>query len=174
MQNRKLLLDTKSDFFDINSGVRQGDSISLILFIMFMQIGLDLTIRKNNGYEFGGNQALKISISAFADDIVLLTNSFDKIQQNVNTLSNFLAYYNLNLNHKKCGSMNNAHDNRNIYAKNGSERTKLPINKCEHYKYLGVYISMDNRYKKHQQEVKKNYRIVGKLLARKAHLKVKI
>jgi hypothetical protein len=137
---------------------------------MFMQMGLDLTIRMNNGYEFGGNQALRISISAFADDIVLFSNSFTKMQQNVDTLSNFLAYYNLSLNHKKCGTMNNAHDQRNIMARNGSERSKLPINKCEHYKYLGVHISLDNRYKKHQQEVKKNYRIAGKLLAKKAHL----
>jgi hypothetical protein len=43
------------DFFDINFGVRQGDSILPIFFIIFMQMGLNFTIRKNNRIEFGGN-----------------------------------------------------------------------------------------------------------------------
>jgi hypothetical protein len=78
---------------------------------MFMQMGLDLVIRKNNGYEFKENQSLKISISAFADDIVLFANSFNNMQQNVDFFANFLVYYNLSLNHKKCGLMNNANTN---------------------------------------------------------------
>jgi hypothetical protein len=92
------------------------------------------------------------------------------MQQNVNILSNFLTYYNLSLNHKKCEIMNNANNQKSILTRNGPKRTKLPINKCEHYKYLGVYISLDNRYKKHLQEVKRNYKIAGKILAKKAHL----
>jgi hypothetical protein len=135
-----------------------------------MQMGLDLVIRKNNGYEFKENQSLKISISAFADDIVLFANSFNNMQQNVDFFANFLVYYNLSLNHKKCGLMNNANDQRSIHARNGPERSKLPINKYDHYKYLGIFVSLDNRYKKHQQEVKKNYKIAGKLLSRRAHL----
>jgi hypothetical protein len=66
--------------------------------------------------------------------------------------------------------MNNAQNNKTIYTRNRSKKTKLLINKCNYFKYLGVYISMDNRYKKHQQEVKKNYKIVGKLLTKKTHL----
>jgi hypothetical protein len=83
---------------------------------------------------------------------------------------NFLVYYNLSLNYKKCKTINNTNNQRSILARNGPEKTKLPINICENYKYLEVYISLDNRYKKHLQEVKRKYKIAGKISAKKAYL----
>ena len=61
-----------TDWFSVDSGVRQGDTLSPVLFSMFIN---ELAVEINNlnlGVDIGGR---KLSILMYADDVVLLSES---------------------------------------------------------------------------------------------------
>ena len=61
----------KSDSFSVRAGLRQGCSMSLILFIMFMDI-ISRYSQRAEGFHFSG---LRIPFQLFVDDVVLLAPS---------------------------------------------------------------------------------------------------
>ncbi len=69
--------DNITEWFDISSGVRQGDSLSPTLFGLFIN---DL-ISEVNIFNFGVNiNDIIISILAFADDIVIIAQNEKELQ----------------------------------------------------------------------------------------------
>ncbi|TWW76600.1 hypothetical protein D4764_13G0012620 [Takifugu flavidus] len=67
----------KSDSFPVRVGLRQGCTLSPVLFITFMD-RISRCSRGVEGVEFGGR---KISSLLFADDVVLLAPSNRDLQQ---------------------------------------------------------------------------------------------
>ncbi|NXH64458.1 PO21 protein, partial [Rhabdornis inornatus] len=76
----------KTDPINILSGVKQGYPMSPMLF----HLAIDLLLRKlekdGKGFQRGG---LKITAMAFADDLVLLSNSWDGMCTNIKILETF-------------------------------------------------------------------------------------
>ena len=73
-----LLNGVSTDWFNVTSGVRQGDTLSPILFSLFIN-ELAIGIKNLNlGIDIGGKQ---ISILLYADDIVLMSDSEENLQQ---------------------------------------------------------------------------------------------
>ena len=76
-----LLNGVSTDWFNVTSGVRQGDTLSPILFSLFIN-ELAIGIKNLNlGIDIGGKQ---LSILLYADDIVLMSDSEENLQQILN------------------------------------------------------------------------------------------
>eukprot|EP01080_Neovahlkampfia_damariscottae_P010430 gene10430-2955_t len=65
-------------------------------------MGLD-HLKIKNGYTLGTLNRTTIKAAVFADDMLLMSNRLDHLQENVNRMATFLDYYDLQLNHSKCG-----------------------------------------------------------------------
>ena len=87
-----------TDWFSINSGVRQGDTLSPTLFSLFIN---DLAKEiKAAGYGISvGND--KVPILLYADDIVLLSESEDEMQNMLNIVYAWCRKWRLEVNCSK-------------------------------------------------------------------------
>ncbi len=94
---RIILNETYTDWFDTTSGVKQGDSLSLTLFGIYMN---DL-IAELNSYDLGVKLGdIKISI-LFNHDIVLITDSVRNLQRMLNVVNNWCPKWRLTVNKDK-------------------------------------------------------------------------
>ena len=139
-----------SDNIKISRGVRQGDPLSPILFIMFLEPLMLQIEESNRGYDL--NDGLSpIPGRAYADDMVLHANTNKELQFMLNEVINFFEYVGLQI----------AYDTRDksVYTNNTSGIDKLYIDekdqynnvirkylpyysKEESYKYLGVWMNL--------------------------------
>ena len=87
-----------SDFFDVSLGVKQGEPLSPLLFILFINDVQD-NINVNNLSEYDINQ-LCIFLLLFADDIVLFTTNPRSLQLQLNSLYEFSQKWGLKINTK--------------------------------------------------------------------------
>ncbi|NWV92023.1 PO21 protein, partial [Machaerirhynchus nigripectus] len=78
--------DEKSDPLKILSGVKQGDPKSRLLFNLVLDPLLCRLERKGKGYQRG---KYHITATAFADDLVLLSDSWEGRAQNLKILETF-------------------------------------------------------------------------------------
>ena len=104
---RALYTDTKScikindkvtDWFNVTSGVRQGDSLSPSLFSIFLNNLAQEIKDSNNGVLLGG---LCLSILLYADDIVLIAPTPEKLQTMLNIVANWCHKWGMHINIKK-------------------------------------------------------------------------
>lgn len=75
----------ESDVFNIAKGVKQGDSLSPLLFLLFMDEVASICKRRT-GRTFLGRRKLNpviIQLLLYADDVVLIADSMEKLQQAV-------------------------------------------------------------------------------------------
>ena len=87
-----------SDWFHVSSGVRQGDSLSPVLFASFIN---DLANEINNvgvGAYIGGEQ---LSLLMYADDIVLISTNEEGAQKQLDVMSNWCTKWAMRINAKK-------------------------------------------------------------------------
>ncbi|NXJ49382.1 PO21 protein, partial [Spizaetus tyrannus] len=88
-QNIKTRITMKSEQSDpigIQIGVKQGDPISSLLFNLSVDPLLCKLEEEGSGYQ---RSSKCITIMAFADDLVLLSGSWDAIQRNIKILEAF-------------------------------------------------------------------------------------
>jgi hypothetical protein len=131
-----------SDWFKTLFGVRQGDSLSPTLFSIYLN---DLAREINDlnaGVDVNGTC---ISILLYADDIVLLAPSEDKLQSMLNTLTLWSW--------KWCISVNKTKSKVMHFRKHTVEKSNFKFTCCESnfeyvstYKYLGVTMSEFLKY----------------------------
>ena len=122
-----------SDWFHVSSGVRQGDSLSPVLFSVFIN-DLATDIRNTNaGVNMGGDQ---ISLFMYTDDIALVSGSVEGAQRQLDAMTQWCNKWQMRINAKKSQIMHIRHHQR--------QRCKTPVTCCgqalvyaEHYKYLG-------------------------------------
>lgn len=67
---------------DITSGVLQGNSLSPLLFILFVRDS-DINFNNNNHIAFGIISKIDILVLLYADDIILLAYSTIDTQKNI-------------------------------------------------------------------------------------------
>ena len=102
------LLDKESNKFQIQKGVRQGDTLSPILF----NDGLEQVFRMlkwdNKGISINGD---KLNHLRFADDTVLISNNGEEAQEMPNELNQESSKLGMKINMKKTKVMHNKYAN---------------------------------------------------------------
>ena len=127
---------TLSDWFPVSSGVRQGDSLSPLLFACYIN---DLPTELNDvksGIYMGSEQ---LSLLMYADYIVMLAPNEKCAQKQLDVMSNWCNRWGMHINPKKSQVVHVCNYQR--------ERSKTGLTCCGHqlkyvenYKYLGFIL----------------------------------
>ena len=128
----------------VAQGVKQGDPLSCILFNLVVDWGLD-ALDKKIGFKIGEQL---LSHLAFADDVVLMSETQAGLQRQIDAFSGHLAKSGLIMNAGKCATMSivAVKAKRSWYC-NQESSLRLggvlisALNVNEAYKYLGLQVS---------------------------------
>ncbi len=132
-----LVNDRLSGWFPVQSGVRQGDSLSPMLFAVFINDLAEEIRGADIGLDFDNQN---IALLMYADDIVLLNNSYEDAQKALDILSTWCARWGMKVNIAK---------SQTVHCRN-PQRPRCdvplvlsgePMEYVENYKYLGCWIN---------------------------------
>ena len=141
-------------------GILQGDTLSLILFVLSVN-PLSLLLQKQEGYQIGKDKReTNISHLFFVDDLKLLASTIIKMMKLLDTVTEFTNDVGMTFGESKCAYQ---------YIKRGKrkERGKTisvnglnikEVQEGDHYKYLGVEepVGIDNTLNK--EKIIKEYK----------------
>ncbi|XP_047493530.1 uncharacterized protein LOC125042107 [Penaeus chinensis] len=127
--------DDNTDFFNIEAGVLQGDTLAPYLFIIMV----DYIMRKStNGAENLGLTLRKDT--DFADDIALLSDTTDDAQNLLTLVVEAAENVGLNINEDTAEYMT-----YNIKSSTKLEANGKPLKKVNYFKYLGSWVDSSPR-----------------------------
>ena len=108
LENRRARLKINSqviEWFKVTQGTPQGDSISPLLFLMCINPIIEYINQKREGYKL--NKWMKISILAYANNIVLIGSSRKEIKKTLKQLEKWMNTYGLTINYNKSAYTHN-------------------------------------------------------------------
>ena len=128
--------DKVTTWFDVTSGVRQGDSLSPTLFSVFLNDLAQEIKDTDSGVMISG---LVLSILLYADDIVLLAPTPEKLQNMLDVVSRWCEKWGMQINVNKTQIMHvrNHQRPRSTFQFNCGG---APLAYTDSYKYLGVIL----------------------------------
>ena len=162
----------KSDYFCCNIGVRQGDSLSPLLFAIFVNDLESYLLQEGNNYlSFGGDarleHMLKLLILMYADDTVILADSPDKLRAAINGVEKYCEKWKLKVNVSKTKIIifsSRKHLDR-VYLYN-----KKQIEIVDYFKYLGVSFTPNGKFTECRKYVVNQARKAMYLILKKARI----
>ncbi|OIR56145.1 MAG: uncharacterized protein A8A55_3108, partial [Amphiamblys sp. WSBS2006] len=122
--------DTDENAWELSQGVRQGCPLSPTLFNLFVDDALDAI--KERGVSVPEMDG-KVAGLCYADDIVLLAETREKLQEAANGLSSWASIWGMRINTQKCGVI---HFGEGEIAEIKLQGETLP--NPESYVYLGM------------------------------------
>ena len=142
-----------SEYFNIDRGVRQGDSLSPTLFNIYINEISELFVQNSSSPLI--LESTKIGSLLFADDLLLLSETKEGLQNSLNKLSDYCDKWQLTVNCKKTKTM--------ILSSGKTKETAL-------FKYKGEIIESVNEFKFLGNCISKNGNLISsaKQLAQKA------
>ena len=123
-----------SEWFNVESGVRQGDLLSPTLFAVFIDDLSHEVKDVNAGIMIGGEQ---LHMLFYADDIVLISPTVEKAQHQLDVLSNWCYKWDMKINAKKSQVLNVRNYQKPRQTKALSCCGQV-LQYTENYKYLGI------------------------------------
>ncbi|MEW8546880.1 MAG: reverse transcriptase family protein, partial [Candidatus Thiodiazotropha sp.] len=142
-----------SECFDSLVGVKQGEPLSPILFIVFLNdLAEELSIN-NNYFEDNGDiiEQFQKFILLFADDTMLLANTKLELQLLLNKLCTYCKTWNLTVNTNKTKVMIFSRSNRHEQVEIFYDETLLEI--VNTFIYLGVNVSSNGKFYQSQKHL---------------------
>ncbi|XP_053379986.1 uncharacterized protein LOC128548636 [Mercenaria mercenaria] len=151
----------KSDYFNCNIGVRQGENLSPLLFSMYLNDLHEYFV--NNGLVEGVScnkhnlddtliEYLKLFILLYADDTVIVSETRNDLQQALNLYEQYCEMWKLTLNTSKTKILIFSRGRRsqhNFHFKNDI------LEVVDEYKYLGVLFSRSGSFFKAKKHIAK-------------------
>ncbi len=132
--------NVKSKYFTSNTGVRQGENLSPMLFALYLNDLEDHLISEGNPcLDFKDqmcNNYIKLLVLLYADDTVLLSNSPDGLQQALKDLGSYCTQWKLKVNSSKTKVIIFSKRKPRIMPKLVFDNKPLEI--VTEFKYLGV------------------------------------
>lgn len=131
------LNNTLTDWFSVEQGVRQGDSLSPTLFSLYLN---DLAVEIKSlgcGVKLGNEE---IAILLYADDIVLLASSPEELQKMLDVVNKWCSKWGMQINASKTQILHV----RNHQRPRGTYKFtcgSADLNYTDCYKYLGYIIN---------------------------------
>jgi hypothetical protein len=143
LSNTKIGIITKyrtTDLFKVTRRVRQGDIISPILFMIWINPLIEYIEIQNKEYVMN-NTKTKVSILVFANDIALFTKNNKDMHEIFKIISDFCDHSGMEISPTKSAySCNNTKiETLSIYK----NKSITKITKSKSYKYLEIEINMD-------------------------------
>jgi len=132
---------TYSSFFNCNVGVRQGECLSPILFILFINDMEEQMSRNFEGIDMG---TLKLMLLLYADDTVIFGDSPDNLQAGLNAMTDFCRDRKITINHEKTKIMifeKRQHVPDFIWTLDGNN-----LEVVSEFKYLGLNFGKTGKY----------------------------
>eukprot|EP00854_Cymbomonas_tetramitiformis_P007427 gene7427-biopygen7502 len=163
IQMRARIGDHVSEEIPIRRGILQGDSMSPLLFILYLEPLLRWLEVGNHGYQhkYATDRdlmgELSTSSGAFVDDLIILTRLVTGIEVQLKKLAAFGDWSGLHRNTDKSKITGVEHGKRNIREdrhkgiKCGSQTLKV-LKAGEAYKYLGVHLDMLGNWKEEKSK----------------------
>uniref|UniRef100_UPI003D81C635 R2 retrotransposon protein n=1 Tax=Platysternon megacephalum TaxID=55544 RepID=UPI003D81C635 len=127
---------------EIKVGVKQGDPMSPLLFNLAIDPLITALEKANTGFSYGKN---KITSLAFADDLVMLSDTWEGMNKNIQILETFCNLSGLKVQAKKCYGffLSPTHDSYTINKCDAWKIDKDSLNMIqpgESEKYLGLKV----------------------------------
>ena len=146
------LNNNKSAYFNCYTGVRQGESLSPLLFSLYLN-DLESFLKYNNvkNLSLSDNvfdNYLKIQILLYADDTVIFSETPEGLQKSLNCLAEYCKCWKLSINTEKTEIV--------IFSKaryRGNFNFKLNgknISIVDSFKYLGVFFNYNGSFVRHK------------------------
>jgi len=151
-----------TDYFRVALGLRQGDSLSPILYAIFLDGLIQMTREVPEGVRFGEH---KMNILGFADDLVLIANSKEDLQKLLDRVYLYSCKWRFLFNCAKSKVL--IFSNRRVHLI--SHPLYLGIDKLEQvkmFKYLGVWFTANLNWNMMKQMVIKKARLKIALTSR--------
>ena len=128
----KLRKQVFTDFFDYTKGVRQGCPLSPIMFNIYVNDIFNI-MNKNNKSDIFLDKGDKINALMYADDLILLSETNEGLQAQINKLNDYCEKWKLEINEKKSKVMIFNRGNKLI-------KSEIRINKTpvEHVKISNI------------------------------------
>ena len=141
--SRVVANNSRSSHFPCLKGVRQGCSLSPLLFSLFIS-DLESYLAENRaGYVTLAHQEVRLLL--FADDLVLLADSIKGLQDSIDRLDEFCKAWKLNINIDKTKVVIFNKKPRSYQAPITLDKTELEY--VSSYKYLGIVLSSNGSFK---------------------------
>ena len=126
-----------TSWFETMQGVRQGDGLSPTLFALFVNDLLSELKNTGQGIDIGN---YKLCCLAYADDIVLLSNTSEGLLTLLKKLESWCNKWRLSINTSKSQIMHFRNKNKPISDVNFS-LNGIDLVYCSTYKYLGIVLN---------------------------------
>ena len=132
---------SRTEFIDFTRGVRQGFPLSPILFNLYVNDIFEL-MNKNNESNVYLNKDVPINVLMYADDLIILSDSPEGLQKQIDKLNTYCDKWKLNINIKKTKAMIFNRGNKLINAK--FFINNVVLQNVKSMKYLGFTITSKN------------------------------
>ena len=143
-----------TDWFKTTNGVRQGDPVGPTCSAIYLN---DLLLDLNQN---------ETCILAFADDLVLISNSEKGLQNLINKVSSWCKKWTLSANLEKTNVMHFRNPGKKL-TDFSFEWGNCEVSKVESYKYLGVWLDSSLTFQKHCEALADSGgRALGKVLSK--------
>ena len=130
-----------TQFFSITKGVRQGCPLSPILFNLYVNDIFQI-INENNDSNLYLTRDVFINALMYADDLILLSDTAEGLQKQINKLSKYCEKWRLNINLKKSKIM--IFNRGNKLIKSEFTINEKVLENVKSMKYLGFKINAKN------------------------------
>ena len=148
-----------SDYFSCNIGVRQGENLSPFLFSIFLNdLETFLTSHNAQGLHTMCNKVeqdfgiyLRLFVLLYADDTILLSESPEDMQQQLNIFNDYCKLWNLkvNVNKTKIVIFGRGRQLPNTHFYFNDTHVEV----VDEFKYLGVVFSKNNSFKENIKQL---------------------
>lgn len=130
-----------TEFFSIETGVRQGCILSPLLYSIFInELAVELKA-SGLGATIDAAGAHKLCVLLYADDIVLLSDALSDLESLMRIVAAYARKWRFEVNHAKCGAMRFNLSGRALPIAPPPMMGGTPVPWVASYKYLGVELS---------------------------------
>jgi len=170
----------------LGRGTIQGDTLSPLIFLIFLDPLLKWIKLRGTGYQCGISEH-HATVQGFADDLNCVTNNLQDLKNMINMIADYADWGGLEVNIGKCAvtaalcKTSENYQSENLYPKlkglkfRENDSTTIPVlQPNEAYKYLGIWVKMNFEWDKQAELATNNIKIQGnKLFLNGAYASIK-